>query len=255
MPRLENKIKKFLDNGIGYGTGNGHKGGIGYSVGDGYGTGFQDGNGHEDGNGNGDGYGTGDGNGNGNGFGYGVGIEDGSGFSCGSGSGRGDGIGGGYRNGNGLESINGKKVYNVDGVATLITFVKNNVAKGFILNVDTLTLEKTFIAKVDRHFAHGKTLKKALDDAISKSFDGMPVGERLDAFIEKFNDLEKKYLNSEFFEWHFRLTGSCEQGRENFVKNHQIDLDGESTVDEFIELTINDYGSSTIEKLKERYGL
>ena len=42
-------------------------------------------------------------------------------------------------------------------------------------------------------------------------------------------------------------------GREAFVKNHDLNLDDEFTVDEFIELTINDYGGEIIGQLKERW--
>ena len=40
-------------------------------------------------------------------------------------------------------------------------------------------------------------------------------------------------------------------GRESFVKNHDLNMEDEFTVDEFIELTENDYGSEIIKKLKE----
>ena len=42
-------------------------------------------------------------------------------------------------------------------------------------------------------------------------------------------------------------------GRESFMKNHEIKMDDEFTVDEFIDLTINDYGSSVIEHLKIKW--
>ena len=59
-----------------------------------------------------------------------------------------------------------------------------------------------------------------------------------------------------FFEWHNKLTGSCEMGRKSFAKNHDIDLNkDEFTVEEFIELTKNDFGRKVIEQLAERLGL
>ncbi len=53
--------------------------------------------------------------------------------------------------------------------------------------------------------------------------------------------------------WHHRLTGSCLAGREEFIKNHEIDMAGSSTVLEFIALTENDYGGSIIQRLREFY--
>ena len=42
-------------------------------------------------------------------------------------------------------------------------------------------------------------------------------------------------------------------GRNSFVKNHDINLDDEFTVKEFIKICENDYGSSIIKMLKEFY--
>ena len=93
------------------------------SNGDGYGDGY--------GNSDGSGYGYGDGSGYGYGSSYGYG--DGSGYSNGDGDGYGDGYG--Y----GVKSINNDRVYLIDNVQTIIKSVRNNIAKGFILNKD-LTL-------------------------------------------------------------------------------------------------------------------
>ena len=49
------------------------------------------------------------------------------------------------------------------------------------------------------------------------------------------------------------LTGSCLMGREQFARKHEVDLEASMTVREFIKLTENAYGGSTIRKLKEFY--
>lgn len=49
------------------------------------------------------------------------------------------------------------------------------------------------------------------------------------------------------------MTGSCDFGRKQFLKEHNIDLDDEFTVDEFIEKTIHDYGSEVIQKLQDKW--
>lgn len=41
-------------------------------------------------------------------------------------------------------------------------------------------------------------------------------------------------------------------GREAFVKSHGLDINSLYTVDEFIEICENAYGSEVIEKLKEK---
>ena len=157
-------------------------------------------------------------NGDGYGSGYGDGYGDGSGYGSGSGSGSGDGYGDGY----GIEVINGKKVYMVDGIQTVITNVHVNLARGFILNND-LTLTSTYIAKCGDFFAHGETAVDAMRDARMKYEDNLPVDERLRLFREAFPDWEKKIPAKELFDWHHKLTGSCEQGRIAFCEAHGLD--------------------------------
>lgn len=230
------KIEAFLsvdtDSGYGYGNGNGYGDGDDY----GYGGGF----------GSGDDYGFG--YGYGSGYSSGFGSGDGSGF--GSGSGSGSGSGDGY--GDGIKTINGQTVYLVDGVQTVIEKVRGNCAKGAILRSD-LTLEKCWIVKSEKRFAHGATLKAARDALLEKLFDDMSEDERIAEFV-KTHKSDKVYPDKDFFDWHHRLTGSCEMGRMAFAKDRGLeDLNGSRTVKEFIALCENAYGGSIIKKLKEFY--
>ena len=187
----------------------------------------------------------------GNGYGYGDG--DGSGSGSGSGSGDGYGSGYGYGNGNGygygLKSINGKKIYMVDGIATTISHIHGNTAKGTIVNND-LTETPCFIVKEDKYFAHGKTLAEAHEALQDKLFDEMPAEKRIAAFWA-CHKKGVKYPTKDFFEWHHKLTGSCLMGRRQFAKDHGVDLDGEMTVKEFIALTKNAFGGEIIKRLEE----
>ena len=131
--------------------------------------------------------------------------------------------------------------------------MKGNLAKGYIVNND-LTTQKCYIAKHENYFAHGSTIKEAEKALQDKVFDNMDIDEKIDAFFEEF-DLESKYPAKTFYEWHHKLTGSCEFGRNAFVKNHGIDLEnGTFTVNEFIELTKDDFGGEVIRRLAERSG-
>ena len=223
----EIKILEFISSGSGYGYGYGN----GYGYGDGYG--------------NGNGYGYGDGNGNGYGYGNGNGDGYGDGYGYGYGNGNGDGYGDGY----GLKSINGKKIYMVDGIATTISHIHGNTAKGTIVNND-LTETPCFIVKEDKYFAHGKTLAEANAALQDKLFDKMPAEKRIAAFWT-CHKKGVKYPTKDFFEWHHKLTGSCLMGRQQFAKDHDVDLDGEMTVKEFIELTENAFGGEIIKRLEE----
>ena len=230
---MEDVIGKFVlvdeyPNGSGYGSGYGNGSGYGTGYGSGYGTGY--------GSGDGSGYGSGDGSGYGSGYGSG----DGSGYGYGSGYGSGDGI----------EEFNHQKVYKIDGIQTIIDSVHNNYAKGRIINSD-LTTTECFIARCGNYFAHGKSLKQALLDVTEKYNENKPLEERISDFNNKFPDDDIPYEGSELFSWHHILTGSCLFGRQQFCKDRGLDIKKKYTIKQFIELTENSFGSSSIKELKE----
>lgn len=203
----------------------------GYGYGDGYGYGSDSGYG----------YGSGCGPSSDSGYGYGEGFDSGDG--CGSGSGYDDGV----------VSFCGQKVYQIDGVPTLIDHVHGNAAKGRILR-DDLSTEDCYIAKQGSLFAHGKTLRAAMDALRDKLFKDMPEEERIAEFI-KAHEWGKQYPSADYYGWHHRLTGSCDMGRSEFAKRHGYKLTDDEllTVEEFIKLTENSYGGSVIRKLREAY--
>ena len=238
MEVLEGFLKTSNGNGNGYGFGDGY--------GNGNGNGYGFGDGYCNGNGNGNGSGKGYGNGNGNGYGFG----DGYCYGNGNGNGNGYGFGDGSGNVGCISSINGMHVYNIDGVPTVIAHVKGNIAKGWILEND-LTLNPCYIAKQDNMFAHGDTLRDAMEALEEKLFDDMSEGERIGAFLDAVED-GPEYPARLFFDWHGRLTGSCHLGRETFVKNHGIVLDKDTmTLKRFLELTREDYGGDTIRRIED----
>ncbi len=240
---MEDRIKQFLN--IGYGSGYGYGDGSGSGDGSGYGSGYGDGYGSGSGDGSGYGYGDGDGYGYGDGSGSGYGDGDGSGY--GDGDGYGYGYGDGY--GDGVKSINGNSIYVLDNIPTIITNVKSNIAKGFILHSD-LSLIPCFIVKENNQFSHGNTLHEAFESLQEKLYDDSTEEERIDKFKEHFSDFSKKYSAKDLFIWHHVLTGSCKVGREAFCKDKGIDVDNDRfTVYEFIELTKNSYGGDIIKKL------
>ena len=228
MELLEKQIQTFISMDVGEGKGNGYGNGYSYSSGDGYGYGY--------GSGSGSGYGSGDGYGNGSGNGYGGGSGSGS----------------GYGNGNCIAEIEGHKVYDVDDTPTIITAVHGNVAQGYLLEHNT-RLIPCYIVKEANKFAHGATLREAYTALQEKLYDGSTVEERIAAFIEKFPGYDTPYDNADLFIYHHVLTGSCRMGRENFVKNHGLSLDGQTTVRQFVALTEDSYGGKMIRHLEEAY--
>ena len=183
------------------------------------------------------------------GSGSGSGYGDGYGYGSGSGSGSGYGYGSGDGDGSGVKSINGNSIYVVDNIPTIITNVKGNIAKGFILQSD-LSLTPCFIVKENNQFSHGNTLHEAFESLQEKLYDDSTEEERIDKFKEHFSDFSKKYSAKDLFIWHHVLTGSCKAGREAFCKDKGIDVNNDRfTVYEFIELTKNSYGGDIIRRL------
>lgn len=196
------------------------------------------------------GYGSvsGDGDGDGSGGCYGDGVGCGSGYSYGYGYSTGSGSGSGYD----LKSFNGQPVDVIDDVPTILTRIIGNVAKGFIVGPDFL-LAPTFVCKQGNTFAHGETLHKAREALLEKLFDDMPTDERIAAFCKEFKPGVKRPA-MDFFSWHHRLTGSCEQGRREFAKQHDIDIDRDKmTPEEFFALTRDSYGGSIIRQTEKAF--
>lgn len=183
----------------------------------------------------------------GSGNGYGDGGGDGNGYGGGSGYGGGRGYGGG------IKMLNNQLVHTIDNTQTIITSIKNNLAKGFIVQPD-LSLLPCYIAKGENQFAHGNTIREALKSLQEKLLITIPIEERIVKFKKQFSSLKKKYKAKDYFDWHYFLTGSCNMGRMFFINQNSIDLNTDSfTVLEFIEKTENQYGSDIIKKLKESY--
>ena len=222
MEALDDKIKKFLAIDVGCGCGCGSGDGCGY--GDGCGSG--DGCGYGDGYGDGDGYGSGYGDGSGYGSGYGYGIKE----------------------------INGDKIYIIDNIPTILMSIRENVAKGYILQSD-LQLKSCFVVKENNKFAHGNTLRDAFTSLQEKLYDDSTEEERIEAFKKKFPEYDVKYANRDLFAYHHVLTGSCRMGRESFVSGRGLSLDDKTTIREFVELTKNAYGGDIIKKLPSAYGI
>ena len=215
MAVLEEKISSFLDVGDGSGYGDGYGDGSGY--GDGYG----------DGNGYGSGYGYGNGNGSGSGYGYG--------------------------DGDGIKSIYGHTIYDIDGVPTAITSLHGNYAKGFTLKNNVIK-QPCYIAKVGNYFAHGKTLKEAMEYAQEKYEQNRTLSERIADFKQAYPTLDTEADAADLFRWHNILTGSCLFGRQQFCEQHGVDYEkGKWKIRDFFNLCKNAYGSENIRQAMQAY--
>ena len=208
-----------------------------------------DGSGYGDGSG--DGSGSGSGYGDGSGYGYGSGDGSGSGSGDGSGYGSGDGPGDG--SGYGVRSFCGEDVYMIDGIQTMLGIIHGNIARGRVLRKD-LTTKTCYVAKQGGVYAHGETLRAAMEALRDKLLDGMPLEERIEEFV-KAHEWGKAYPSADYYGWHHKLTGSCEMGRSEFAAAHGYKLTADEllTVEEFIDLTKGSYGGDIIRRLREAY--
>lgn len=235
MEMLEDKIRAFsaISTGDGAGYGAGYGFGVGGS-GDGYGILNYDKNGTD-------------------GVVWDVAGPDANiGCSCGFCSSYGYGYGSG--DDLGVKEINGNIVCIIDDIPTIITSVRNNIAKGFIVKND-LQFEPCYIVKENNQFAHGFTLKDAFMSLQEKLYDDSTEEERIEAFMKQFPEYDVKYDNMDLFVYHHVLTGSCRMGREAFMSNKGLSLDGKTSVREFVKLTQDAYGGDIIKKLPEAYGI
>lgn len=233
MEMLEDKIRAFsaISNGNGAGAGAGYGSAIGLGFGGGYGICNNDHNGID---------------------GVCSGVDVGGGYGCGFGSP--DGNGYGWGDNLGVKDINGNIVCIIDDIPTIITSVRNNIAKGFIVKSD-LQFEPCYIVKENNQFAHGDTLKDAFMSLQEKLYDDSTEEERIEAFMKQFPEYDVKYDNMDLFVYHHVLTGSCRMGREAFMSNKGLSLDGQTSVREFVKLTQDAYGGDIIKKLPEAYGI
>ena len=205
----------------------------------------------------GDGSGDGSGSGCGSGYGYGCGSGDGCGFGsgdgCGFGSGYGFGDGCGSGFGDGIRRFCGKDVYMIDGIPTMLGIIHGNIARGRIL-LEDLTTKPCYVVKQGSLFAHGETLRAAMEALRDKLFEDMPEEERIAEFV-KAHKWGKQYPSADYYDWHNRLTGSCDMGRSEFAKSHGYRLTDDEllTVEEFIDLTEGSYGGDIIRRLREAY--
>lgn len=215
-------------------------------------------NGSDDGYNYGSGFTNGSDDGDGSGFSSDDDFDDGDGYGYGGGKGSGSGSGFepgsgyGYSDGYDLKSLNSQPVDMIDNVPTILTSIIGNVAKGFIVCAD-FSLAPTYVCKQGNTFAHGETLHKAREALLEKLFDDMPTEERIAAFCKEFKPGVKRPA-TDFFSWHHRLTGSCEQGRREFARQHDVDIDSdEMTPEEFFALTRDSYGGSIIRQTEEAF--
>ncbi len=145
----------------------------------------------------------------------------------------------------------------INNEAFLFEYIKGNVAQGYLLTPD-YSLPKTYVfrhkGRKGMIFGMGSTLKRAYNDLQIKLLSEESVETRLEYFLRMF----PRYYNTlysvkDLFECHGWLTESCEGGRYEFMRDHDLTFDDEMTIDEFVRLTRDEFGGEIIERLMWMY--
>jgi len=143
-------------------------------------------------------------------------------------------------------------VHYIDSLPCVIKSIKGDIALVDIVGVMDFSLSSMFVAKHGGLFAHGKTIKEAVEAVQDKWAESRSIEERIEEFKSQFKK-EVSYEAALFYKWHTTLTGSCKSGKDFWIHQQGIDLSAKMTVQEFISITVNAYGGETIRQLAEHY--
>lgn len=193
-----------------------------------------------------------------------------NGDGCGSGEGCGQACGGYAMDGIGLTrkegstdslkslvSYCGKAVYHLEGIPCILYVVVGNAAYGAVIMQD-MTLRKGIIAKYGSSFAFAEHAKDAYQLAkelsIKKGWEHYEKDPQ--AFmLANYPDPDAPIDRRQLFELHNVLTGSCISGREEYIKDNNISVEGTMTLREFFELCKYTYGRDTLVKIAAAYNI
>lgn len=148
------------------------------------------------------------------------------------------------------------EIFIIDSLPTILTSVKGNLAKGYILRRD-MTCTPTYVAKGEDYFAHGTTPRDAYANLEEKILANMDIEEKIEKFKEAFpvtkTTLPKKHSVETFRTWFKNLTGACAQGISTFMEDRGIKEDGKFTILEFFDTIEDAYAWNSLRDLAEEY--
>ena len=86
---------------------------------------------------------------------------------------------------------------------------------------------------------------------LQKPFNLYELTVKINEFLKVFS-IDKKYKGHEFYKWHNLLTLSCDLGRKAFVRDNNLSLDADYSVQEFIDICRNAWGKEIIKQLENK---
>ncbi|MBR6819738.1 MAG: hypothetical protein IKM71_04610 [Bacteroidaceae bacterium] len=100
-------------------------------------------------------------------------------------------------------------------------------------------------------YGFGETVREAWQDARDRAWRRMPLEARIAEVKERYPSLSSTATWQEWGDVHTMITGSCEKGRQEWIKQRGPEV--RVTMEEFLRATESDYGNENIKKLKEAY--
>ena len=83
--------------------------------------------------------------------------------------------------------------------------------------------------------------------------EARPVEDRIAEFKKQYPELTTKATGKELYDWHHILTGSCTMGRDEFCRAKDVKMDQLYTIEYFLTITADSYGSDVIRQVRESY--
>ena len=111
---------------------------------------------------------------------------------------------------------------------------------------DNITIYKTplgYCVVEDKLSAHGKTLKKAMEDLTFKKLRNKDVSDIVSE-IKRTGKVNRMQYRA--------ITGACQFGTEQFCKTHNIEELEEIKIEELRKILINDYGAEKFWELIDK---
>lgn len=157
----------------------------------------------------------------------------------------------------GLYKYDGHVVYHLDNLPVILYTVIGNAAYGALIKPD-MTIEKGIIARYGNSYAFAPKARDAYNAARELSikrgwehFEKDPVAFMLKNYPDPDMLVDRKVL----LELHNVLTGSCIDGRKDFIKENNISLEGTMTLRDFFQLCKYTFGREILAKVAAAYDI
>jgi len=104
---------------------------------------------------------------------------------------------------------------------------------------------KVFIAEQNNLYAHGKSIKEAIEDLEFKKLSKLGADKHIQRIIKQ------GYMSAQDYRF---ITGACRAGTNRFLNDNDLTWEDRKSIDEVIELTKGNYGYDVFTRLLKENG-